>query len=137
MSDASLTIAFTVDRTPEQAFAAITSVRGWWSGGIDGDTDVLGAEFTYRYQDIHRSTPKITELVPGRKVTWHVVDGYLGFTACSACWSCSWTAQRPVSLNWIVRGAGGIGLGRWAGPGCGPGDVGPDAVEHALEPELE
>jgi hypothetical protein len=73
MSDASLSITFTVDRTPEEAFAAITNVRGWWSGEIDGDTDVLGAEFTYRYQDIHRSTQKITELVPGRKVTWQGV----------------------------------------------------------------
>jgi hypothetical protein len=87
MSDASLTIAFTVDRTPEEAFAAITNVRGWWSGEIDGDTDVLGAEFTYRYQDIHRSTQKITELVPGRKVTWHVVDGYLSFTEDTTEWT--------------------------------------------------
>jgi hypothetical protein len=87
MSDTSLTITFTVDRTPEEAFAAITNVRGWWSGEIDGDTDVLGAEFTYRYQDIHRSTQQITELIPGRKVTWHVVDGYLGFTRDTTEWT--------------------------------------------------
>jgi hypothetical protein len=87
MSDGSLTITFTVDRTPEEAFAAITNVRGWWSGEIDGGTDILGAEFTYRYQDIHRSTQKITELVPGRKVTWHVVDAYLGFTEDKTEWT--------------------------------------------------
>jgi hypothetical protein len=79
MTDDNLTITFTVDRTPQEAFAAITNVRGWWSGDIDGPTDKLGAEFTYRYQDIHRSTQRITELVPGKRIAWHVVDGYLNF----------------------------------------------------------
>jgi hypothetical protein len=40
MDDKSLTITFTVDRTADEAFAAITNVRGWWSGEIDGPTDV-------------------------------------------------------------------------------------------------
>jgi hypothetical protein len=30
MNEGSLTITFTVDRTPEEAFDAITNVRGWW-----------------------------------------------------------------------------------------------------------
>jgi hypothetical protein len=34
----------TVERTPEEAFAATTNARGWWSGEIDGSTDELGAE---------------------------------------------------------------------------------------------
>jgi hypothetical protein len=80
MSSPSFTTAFTVDQTPDEAFAAINNVRGWWSGEIDGDTDHLGAEFTYRYQDIHRSKQKITEWTPGKRVVWHVVDGYLNFT---------------------------------------------------------
>ena len=44
MSTENLTIAFTVNNTPEEAFAAITNVRGWWSGQINGSTDELGAE---------------------------------------------------------------------------------------------
>jgi hypothetical protein len=79
MTDNNFTITFTVDRTPDQAFAAITNVRGWWSGEIDGPTDELGGEFTYRYADIHRSTQRITELIPGKRVAWRVVDGYLNF----------------------------------------------------------
>jgi hypothetical protein len=48
-------------------------------GQIDGPTDKLGAEFTYRYQELHRSTQKITELVPGKKVVWHVLDAKINF----------------------------------------------------------
>jgi hypothetical protein len=87
VNEKNLTLAFTTDRTPDEAFAAITDVRGWWSGEIEGRTDELGATFTYRYQDIHRSTQQITELVPGRRVGWHVVDGYLGFVADKTEWT--------------------------------------------------
>ena len=80
MNGHDFTTTFVVDQTPEEAFAAITDVRGWWSGEIDGSTDQLGDEFTYRYQDVHYSKQKITELIPGEKVVWHVVDAYLDFT---------------------------------------------------------
>jgi hypothetical protein len=86
MPNPSYTATFTVDQTPEEAFAAINDVRGWWSGEIDGPTDQLGAEFTYSYGDIHRSTQQVTELVPGRRVAWHVVDGYLNFVEDKAEW---------------------------------------------------
>jgi Activator of Hsp90 ATPase homolog 1-like protein len=79
MTKQHLTASFTVDKTPEEAFAAINNVRGWWSGNIDGATDRLGAEWTYRYQDMHVSKQKIVELTPGKRVVWRVLDSYLSF----------------------------------------------------------
>ncbi len=86
MNDQNFTTTFTVDQTPEEAFAAINNVRGWWSGEIEGSTDKLGDEFTYRYEDVHYSKQKVTELIPGKKVVWLVLDGYLNFTEDKTEW---------------------------------------------------
>ena len=81
------TTTYSVDNTPKEVFDAINNVRGWWSGDITGSTNKLGAEFTYRYKDFHRSTQKITEFVPGKKVVWHVLDSYLGFVKDKTEWN--------------------------------------------------
>lgn len=77
MMNPNFSTAILVDQTPKEAFAAINDVRGWWSGEIDGETDKIGAEFTYRYKDLHRSKQKVTELIPGKKIVWHVLDSQL------------------------------------------------------------
>lgn len=73
------TTAFSVDRTPQEAFEAITDVRGWWSEEIVGVTDQVGGEFDHRYQDVHRCRIRVTELVPGQRVAWRVLDNYFNF----------------------------------------------------------
>ena len=87
MSDDNLTIDILVDQSPDDVFAAVNDVRGWWSGQIDGDTDRLGGEFTYRYEDMHRSTQRITEFVPGKRVAWQVIDSYLSFIEDKSEWT--------------------------------------------------
>jgi hypothetical protein len=86
MKDQNFTAAFSVDQTPKEVFAAINNVRGWWSEEIEGGTHKLGDEFTYRYKDVHFCKMKLTELIPGKKVVWLVVDNYFNFTEDKSEW---------------------------------------------------
>jgi hypothetical protein len=80
------TTSFTVAQTPNEVFTAINNVRGWWSGEVTGETSKLGAEFTYRYKDIHKTTQRVTEFVPGKKVVCHVTAAELTFVKDKTEW---------------------------------------------------
>jgi hypothetical protein len=84
--DPNFTTTISVDQSPEEAFAAINNVRGWWGEDIEGSTANLGDEWTYRYKDVHRCTMKVTEMVPNKKVVWLVVDNYFNFTEDKTEW---------------------------------------------------
>ncbi|KQT96945.1 SRPBCC family protein [Rhizobium sp. Leaf453] len=87
MTDQSFTTAFTVEQTPDAAFAAINNVRGWWSEDISRPTDQAGQAFKYRFHDIHRCEIRVTELVPGKRVAWLVLDNYFNFTRDDTEWT--------------------------------------------------
>jgi hypothetical protein len=87
MNHQNFTTTSTVDQTREEVFAAINNVRGWWSGELEGSTDKLGDEFTYRYEDVHYSKQKITELIPGKRVGWLVLDSQLNFVNDKTEWN--------------------------------------------------
>lgn len=80
------TRTFAVDQPPARVFAAINDVRGWWSEDLEGETDRLGAVFTFRHGALHRSVHEIRELVPDERVVWHVLDGELAFVTDRAEW---------------------------------------------------
>jgi hypothetical protein len=86
MKTKDFTTTILVDQTPQEAFDAINNVRGWWSGKIEGTTDELGAEWTYSYKKLHRTTQKITALVPSKKIVWHVTDSEINFVRDKSEW---------------------------------------------------
>ena len=67
MTNQNFTTTFSVNRTPEEVFEAINNFRGWWSEEIEGTTDKLGAEFTHRYEDVHRCKMKMIRIRPRQK----------------------------------------------------------------------
>ena len=79
MTDTNFRASFEVEQTPDEVFRAITDVRGWWTGDVTGGTDNVGDEFTYRYADVHNSRQQVTDLVPGHRVAWRVLDADLAF----------------------------------------------------------
>jgi hypothetical protein len=87
MSTSDFTTSFLVDQTPEQAFKAITNVRGWWSEEIEGDTEKLNDEFTYHYEDVHYCQIKLIEVIPNQKVVWFVKYNYFKFTKDRSEWT--------------------------------------------------
>jgi hypothetical protein len=78
--------AFLLDQTPDEVFAAINDVRGWWSEDIQGSTDSVGEEFIYGNMPTHRCTIRVTELVRGERVVWLVVDNFFDFTEDTTEW---------------------------------------------------
>lgn len=80
MNVQSYTTSFTVDQSPQEAFNAIINPRDWWSEEIEGQTDILNAEFNHHFMDVHKCKLQVAELVPGKKVVWHVLDNYFKFT---------------------------------------------------------
>jgi hypothetical protein len=65
MNENSFATSISTDATPDEVFAAINDVRGWWSRDIEGSTDTLDGEFTFHGKDVHRSQIRVTEVVPG------------------------------------------------------------------------
>ena len=87
MSAPDFTTTLIVDNTPEEAFNAITNVRGWWSEEIEGGTAKLNDEFDYHYLDVHKCRMKLIEVIPNKKVVWSVLSNYFKFTKDTTEWT--------------------------------------------------
>ena len=82
----SFTTTFVVDKSPQEVFDAVTNVRAWWTGEVEGRSAKVGDEFTFRYEDIHRSRQRVVESIPGAQVAWLVTEAHLAFAKDPAEW---------------------------------------------------
>lgn len=87
-----LTATMTVANSPEEVFAAVTRVSEWWSENLIGDSANLHDEFVFTddsayagetvreaHKGIRFARFQVIEVVPGRRMVWHVVDSDLTF----------------------------------------------------------
>lgn len=86
MKDRDLSLTLTVDQSPEEVYAAVTNVRGWWSEGLTGQSARVGDEFTFQHKDVHRSTHRVTTAEPGKLMIWHTTEAHLSFTGSPDEW---------------------------------------------------
>jgi hypothetical protein len=87
MATTNFTTTILVDKTAKEVFNAINNVRGWWQGEIEGITDRLNNEFSYRMKEIHYSKQQLVELIPNEKIAWIVTESELSSFKNKAEWT--------------------------------------------------
>lgn len=70
------TCSITVPASVTKAFAAIGHVADWWAKVFEGRARALDDVFTVRFGETF-VTFRITEMIPDRKVVWHVTECFL------------------------------------------------------------
>ncbi len=86
MTTPDYTATISVNQTPSAAFNAIKKFRAWWSEQIEGETDKLNGVFFYHYKDVHLCKIKLIELVPEKRLVYHILDNHFSFTQAKTEW---------------------------------------------------
>jgi len=79
MQNNNFNLTLLVDQSPSEVYSAINNVRGWWSEALDGNSEKLNDEFSYRHGDFHYSKHRVIEQIPDEKVVWLTLDSKLTF----------------------------------------------------------
>jgi hypothetical protein len=79
MGSKNFTVAIEVEKSPQEVFKVITGdVSKWWGGkDLSGSSTNLNDEFVVHHHGAHYSKQKLIEVIPEKKVVWHVTEGTL------------------------------------------------------------
>lgn len=105
--------SFTVPNTAQEVFDAITNVRAWWAGTVEGESKKTGDEFTYRYKNMHYSRHRLTEVIPCKKITWETVESALNFVENQQEWA-------GTTIDFDITASGGTTTLRFTHHGLQP-----------------
>lgn len=86
MENENYTTSIIVEKTPTEAFNAISNFRAWWSDDIEGKTDQLGETFFYHYKDVHLCKIKLIEKIADKKLVYQVIENEFSFTKDKTEW---------------------------------------------------
>jgi hypothetical protein len=86
--------SITVNATAQEAFNGIQSVSKWWTDDLEGSSQNVNDVFTVHFGETS-ITIKIVELVPGKKILWHVTDCYKHFLKDKKEW-------KDTTINWEI-----------------------------------
>jgi activator of Hsp90 ATPase-like protein len=75
----SFQVKIEVSKSPQGVFKIITEdVSKWWGGNdLSGSTTQLNDEFVVHHKGAHYSKQKLIEVIPEKKIVWHVTEGTL------------------------------------------------------------
>lgn len=80
MTQPNYTRTLVLPRTPADVYDAIRDIAAWWTINTEGAANEVGDHFTISFSDpvsgqlVHRTTQRITEAVPGKRLAWTVTE---------------------------------------------------------------
>ncbi len=86
--------SITVNATAQEAFKNINNVSKWWTEDLEGHAEKLNDVFTVRFGETF-ITMKIVELIPNKKILWHVIDCYKHWLKDKKEW-------KDTSMSWEI-----------------------------------
>jgi len=86
--------SITVNVRAQEVFKSINSVSDWWTKVFEGDSEKLNDVFTVRFGETF-ITMKIVELVPYKKILWHVID-------CNKHWLQNKKEWKDTEMSWEI-----------------------------------
>lgn len=75
------------DASADRILHCVNNIAGWWTENVTGASDNVGDEFTVRFDDVHVSTQRLVEIIPGKKVVWDVTQSRLNFVQNEQEWT--------------------------------------------------